>query len=272
MALHEIQGSLWRRSVTAQGDLFFVEPYRGDFGTLAVGSARRFAWTKTLGGSLFARDKAVLAGNNPQCRPLEQVSSWRVPVGDYAPEMMDIRYGPLYITISSNWHEEDAPRGKAVLARPLKVRKDKTCVLDFSKQAEVLFMGPIQNTRIRPGDELAVYAVLVDPKLDIMIRDLRRKPQIFSSPYMAGMIGAIICIPMVLWRFGRKARRRSTLLPVLSVLGLVVLAGSLGALYAVDRMLHPREAGLRGYDVLNPHVTIARTNGRVVAEGTLPFG
>lgn len=268
MALHEIQGTLRRRSVTAQGDLFFVEPYRGDFGTLAVGSGRRFVWTKTLGGSLFASDKAVLVGDDPEGRPLEQVSRWRVPVGDYAPEMMDVRHGPLYITISSNYHEEGAPRGKAVLARPLKVRKDKTCVLDFSKRAEVLFIVPTRNARIRPGDELVVYAVLVDPKLDIMIRNLRRKPQVFSSPYLVSMIGAIICIPVVSWRFGRKTRRRSALLAVLSVLGLVVLAGSLGALYAVDRMLHPRE----GYDVLNPHATIARANGEIVAEGVLPFG
>ena len=158
------------------------------------------------------------------------------------------------------------------MAYCLEVRKDRPCVLDFSNPAQVLFASPPRQTQVRPGDELTVNAVLVDPKLDIMIRDLRRKARQDVSPYMIATLAAIALIPLVAWLLVGRGGRRHRLLPVLSVVGLVVLAASMGALHLVNTMLHPKEAGLRGYDRLNPEVAICRANGEVVAAGTMPFG
>ena len=52
------------------------------------------------------------------------------------------------------------------------IRKDKPFVLDFSNKPEVLFASPAKDQAFKPGDEIRVAAVLVDPALDIMIRGL----------------------------------------------------------------------------------------------------
>ncbi len=272
MALHEINGTLWCLSATPAGDRLLVQPYRGDFGTLAIGSGRWPVWRKRMEGSLLAGDKIVRVGKDSPGEFSEPVASWRVPVGEYAPELLSVHYGPLYASISSNYHEEDTPRGKEVLARPLQIRKDQTCVLNFSRKAEVLFTRPVRNARIKPGAELTVYAVLVDPKLDIMIRDLRRKPSLHASPYLMAAVGAVVLIPLTLWLLAGKLRRRYPLLPLICVVGLVVLAAGMGALHAANAKLYPKRSDLSAYEVLNPRVTICRTNGEVVASGVMPFG
>ncbi len=45
-------------------------------------------------------------------------------------------------------------------------------MLDFSNQPIVMFALPSRDQRFKPGDTVEVKAVLVDPKLDIMIRRL----------------------------------------------------------------------------------------------------
>ena len=52
------------------------------------------------------------------------------------------------------------------------MRKDKPFVLDFSNRPEVLFASPPKDLTVKPGGTLSVKAVLVDPKLDIMMRGL----------------------------------------------------------------------------------------------------
>ena len=37
-------------------------------------------------------------------------------------------------------------------------------------------------------------------------------------------------------------------------------------------MLHPDRSGREKYENLTPHVTIARANGEIAAEGAMPFG
>ncbi len=270
LALHEMGGRYWRLSTTPRGDRLFVEPYRGDFGTFTLGSGKRFVRGKKFEGSLLAKDKAVLVGDPSQEGPAGLVSSCRVPVGDYAPETLSIEYGPLFIEISSNYHADGKRRGKGSMAHCLAVRKDKPCVLDFSHPAEVLFASPPRQTRLSPGDELTVHAVLVDPTQDIMIRGLRRKAQEYVSPYGIGALVAIALIPLVAWLLAGRTGHR--LLPVLSAMGLLVLAAGLGALHVTNGMLHPRQAGLRGYDKLHPEVAIYRADGEVVASGIMPFG
>ncbi|MBN2315008.1 MAG: hypothetical protein JXM79_13840 [Sedimentisphaerales bacterium] len=52
----------------------------------------------------------------------------------------------------------------------IQIREDKPFVFDFSNKPEVLFASPAKDCRIRLNEELTVKAVLIDPKLDIMIR------------------------------------------------------------------------------------------------------
>jgi hypothetical protein len=49
---------------------------------------------------------------------------------------------------------------------------DQVCVLNFSNPPSVMFASPSRERRFKPGDTVEVKAVLVDPKLDFMIRSL----------------------------------------------------------------------------------------------------
>ena len=44
--------------------------------------------------------------------------------------------------------------------------------LDFSNKPDVMFASPAKDQRVKLGESLEVKAVLVDPKLDLMIRNL----------------------------------------------------------------------------------------------------
>ena len=59
---------------------------------------------------------------------------------------------------------------------------------------------------------------------------------------------------------------------IISLSGLLVLAGALGALHLLSQGLNPGKSGIRSYETLNPQVTISRSDGKVVAEGVMPFG
>jgi hypothetical protein len=175
MAMHRIDGQLYSISASPLGDKLIVKPYRGDFGTFAVGPGKREIKDISLQGSLRSQTASLGFGPdraNPG-KPGEKVKECKLPVGDYLPSYLSIEYGRLSISISDNYHADGKPRA---VEQPrvycIKIEKDKTCVLDFSNKPEVLFASPAKEQTFKPGDEIKVSAVLVDPKLDIMIRRL----------------------------------------------------------------------------------------------------
>jgi hypothetical protein len=87
---------------------------------------------------------------------------------------MDVTYDNLSIEISNNYHTNaQGLRSGTDVVYGMKVRKDKPYVLDFSNEPMVVFdQPPTSQTTFSRGDEIAFAAVLVDPKLDIMIRGL----------------------------------------------------------------------------------------------------
>jgi len=175
-AMHKVNGRFFSFSASPSGDELTVHPYSGDLGTFEVGPGTR-KLTKpnfSLTGSLEARDWAVAAGGDiKDGRPVE-VSRCQVPVGDYLPEFLTLNFGQLRIQLSQNYHSEGKRQSRD--GRPnvygITIRKDQPFVLDFANQPEVMFTSPTNSQRIKLGDTLLVAAVLVDPKLDIMIRRL----------------------------------------------------------------------------------------------------
>ena len=266
MAMHRFDGTWWRLSATAKGDQFIVEPYAGPLGTLALGSGRQFVWSKGLGGSLLAKDRLVPVGTEADDGTFEPVSRCQLPVGDYTPNILNIRYGLLTFSVSASPQSDVTEPGESTLTYPLKIRADRACVLDFSKRAEVLFTNPAPSARFRRGSDLTVLAFLVDPQLDLRIFDLQRKAGISGN--LVGMLVVLAAIPIVLWRLGRKAWRRSVALPLLAVTGLFVLAAGMGVRHAAERAQNRRNGVL----TLEPKVAICRADGEIVAEGVMPFG
>ncbi len=174
-AMHKVNGRFFSFSATQDGELT-VHPYSGDLGTFEIGPGTRKLTNTSfrLTGSIEARDWAVAAGGDiKDGRPVE-ASRCQVPAGDYLPEFLTLQFGRLRIQLSQNYHSEGKRQSRA--GRPnvygITIRKDQPFVLNFSNQPDVMFTSPTNNQRVKPGDTVMVMAVLVDPKLDIMIRRL----------------------------------------------------------------------------------------------------
>ncbi len=179
-AMHKIDGKYYRFSATPAGDKLFVQPYDGDFGTFEVGAGGRDMYPEmTIQGSLCSEDMVVAVGELKHGRP-RSVKSCRLPVGDYLPGALTVTFGLLRIEVSKNYHSDGKLRNRSgsPLFYGIKIRKDKPFVLDFSNKPEVMFVSPAQDHRVKIGEQLQVESVLIDPKLDIIIRrleDITRK-------------------------------------------------------------------------------------------------
>lgn len=205
-AMHKVRGRFYTFSATPIGDKLIVLPYGGPLGTFEVGAGGRDIDRLEIRGSLRSNKTAVAVGEITNGTRPESTRSCQLPVGDYLPEMVSLNYGTLFINISNNYHSDGKPRD-ATHRRwvyGIAIREDKPFVLDFSNKPAVLFASPARDERVKTGDEISVKAVLIDPVLDVMIRDLS------------------------------TGGDRST--------------------------------------SLDPKVTIARSNGEIVAEGVMPFG
>ncbi|MHC4535940.1 MAG: hypothetical protein ACYS6K_18480 [Planctomycetota bacterium] len=267
-AIHKIKGTYYCFSTTPAGDKLYVRPYDGDFGTLRAGSGWRFIFNKKMNGSLLSKDKALAVGKGLKRNWPKDTRSCRLPVGDYLPASLNITLGNLRIFISDNYHSDGKPRdrGGNPSVYGIKIRKNKPFTLNFSNKPDVIFASPAADLHLKPGDELDVQAVLVDPELDIMIRGLKIKSSYTDSVLSVKLTVIVLIIPGILWLVIPKLRKRYRFLPLLSVLGAVVLAACLVALYA----LGPKNT--RDYNEIVPRVLITRTNGEKVAEGAMPFG
>ncbi|NQT04323.1 MAG: hypothetical protein HQ580_20020 [Planctomycetes bacterium] len=266
-SIHKFEGTYYRFSSTPSGDKLIAQPYDGDFGTFKLGSGWRLIFNKQMNGSLLSKDAALAVGKDfTRSFPKEAPRSCRLPVGDYLPAMLHITFGPLRIDISDNYHSDGKPRDRS--GNPpvygIKIRKNKPFVLNFSNKPDVIFASPAADLRLKPGDNLDVKAVLVDPELDIMIRGLKTKPSYADSLLLIKLSTIILILPGILCLLLPRLRRRYRFLPLISALGAVVLIVCLIALPA----LGPKA----GYDEIVPRVLITQTNGEKVAEGAMPFG
>jgi hypothetical protein len=162
---------------TPIGDKLFVKPYAGELGTFKLGPGSREIKKMTVDGSLYSPEHAVAIGYEDSNRG--PVNQCKVPVGDYTIDYTRIDYGSLHMTISDNYHTDGIRQDRHKQRKfAVQIRQDKPFVLDFSNKPEVLFAGPAKDSVFKPGDEVQVYAVLIDPALNIMIRginDTRQK-------------------------------------------------------------------------------------------------
>ena len=80
---------------------------------------------------------------------------------------------PLRVGLSDNYHAEGGSRNYTLPKTYfIKIRKDKPFVFDFSNKPAVIFASLPKDKTYKPGDEIEVKAVLIDPVCNIMIRDL----------------------------------------------------------------------------------------------------
>ncbi len=175
MAAHKVHGRFFTFSASPTGEQLTVHPYQGDLGTFEIGAGGRAITNLGVTGSLEAREMAVpVGGEFGESASPAPARRCQIPVGDYSPNYISVELGRLRLAISYNYHSEGKPRDRAGRERVygMTVRKDQPYVLDFSNKPDVMFASPSLAQRFKLGDTVEVKAVLVDPKLDFMIRGL----------------------------------------------------------------------------------------------------
>lgn len=170
-----VDGTFYTLSVTPTGDTLKVRRYRGDLGLVQLTPGGGTISEAEMSGSLRSASTTVPVGRLPYATGrLEKVKECQVPVGDYLPEQLRFRYGRLTFWLTDNYHVDGGKRG--AIGNPpvyaIRVRKDRPFAFDFSNRPEVLFASPARDQTLKPGDELTVAAVLIDPVLNTMIRGL----------------------------------------------------------------------------------------------------
>jgi hypothetical protein len=173
-AAHKVRGRLFTFSASPAGEQLTVLPYKGDLGIFEIGPGGRAITSLSVAGSLEAKELAVPVGGGLEGGSPKPARRCELPVGDYLPTYITVEFGRLRIEISHNYHSDGKPRDRAGRDRVygMTVRKDQPYVLDFSNKPDVMFASPARDQRYKPGDSIEVKAVLVDPKLDFMIRGL----------------------------------------------------------------------------------------------------
>jgi len=179
-SMHRQGDTYYRFSATPNGDKLFVSPYRGPLGTLEIKPGGRDVRRVSLGGSLGSKNLAISLTETLGQR-IASSDSYRLPVGDYGPLLLNFSYDTLSCVVLRNTHADGLPRGRPQTepgVYPIQIREDRPFVLDFSSRPQVLFASPGEDHRVARGDLLEVKAVLIDPSLDIMFRSIRQQKQL----------------------------------------------------------------------------------------------
>ncbi len=173
-SMHKINGKYYEFSTLENKTKFSTRPYTGQTGVFKVGKGARQLEKAEFKGSVKSKNTSVAVGEVTGSWP-EATGECTIPVGDYTPSIMTVVYDNISISISHNYHRD--VNGKQMHERELvygfKIRKETPYVLDFSNKPVVIFDEPEPDkNRFEAGEEITFAAVLVDPELDIMIRDL----------------------------------------------------------------------------------------------------
>ncbi|MHC4534440.1 MAG: hypothetical protein ACYS6K_10850 [Planctomycetota bacterium] len=171
---HKIDDEFFEFMLLENGTKIIGRPYKGELGVIKVGKGGRDLEKAEFTGSVRQAGNVSAPIGKVEQRPTSAVSECEIPVGDYTAYYITVTYDDLSISVSNNYHTDaqGIDNGSDVVYN-IKVCKDKPYVLDFSNKPMVIFDEPrMSNASFSRGQEIKFAAVLIDPKLDIMIRRL----------------------------------------------------------------------------------------------------
>jgi len=196
-SMFDVDGTLFQVSASPTGDKLTVGPFRGDGGVLRVAAGDRKK-IKKLGivGSLVSADVMVPLGDM-RSMTAKKRNKYRLPVGDYAPSYLAIDFGDLTMSFSRNYYSEDGTRPETLKPATcsFKIRKGKPFVLDFADKPVILFNSPAKDVAVKPGSTVRVGAIIVEPKLDLLLRGLQDTTKTIRERTVTGPDGKKVTIP-----------------------------------------------------------------------------
>ena len=171
---HKIGDEFFEFMLVEDGTKIAGRTYKGELGVIKVGKGGRDLEKAEFKGSVHQTGNAAAPIGIIEQQWPSAVGECKIPVGNYTAYNMTVTYDNLSISISNNYHTN--AQGQSIredIVYGMQVRKDKPYVLDFSNKPMVVFDQPsISNASFSRGQEIKFAAVLIDPKLDIMIRRL----------------------------------------------------------------------------------------------------
>ena len=171
---HKIDDQFFEFMLIDEGTKIAARAYKGQLGIIKAGKGGRDLEKVEFNGSVHQAGHVAAPIGTIEEHWTSPVAECKIPVGNYTPYLMNVTYDNLSIEISNNYHTnaQGQSRDKEVVYG-MQVRKDKPYVLDFSNEPMIVFDEPPQSkTSFSRGQEIRFAAVLIDPKLDIMIRGL----------------------------------------------------------------------------------------------------
>ncbi len=173
-AYHLLDNTFYEFMLVNNDSDIAARPYTGDLGVFKLGHGGRAISKMEFSGSIHQAKSVAAPVGTIADGWVGSVADCRIPVGNYTPYIMSVAYDNLRISISNNYHtnaQGESSTKNTVYG--LKIRKEAPCVLDFSNKPMVIFDRPAaKKSTFSRGDKIEFAAVLIDPKLDIMIRGL----------------------------------------------------------------------------------------------------
>lgn len=169
-------GQFWDFSAAPDGSQLRIAPFSGPMGRLRLSAGERDITEFEISGHMTGQRKTVPVGDLQKEQTHGSYAACqecRLPVDDYLPSWLTIRYGNLRLFVSESYHSDGKPRDMARSRRfTIPIREDQPFVFDFSHEPEVMFASPPKDAEFKPGDKVTVSPVLYVPALDMMIRNL----------------------------------------------------------------------------------------------------
>jgi hypothetical protein len=171
---HKIDDAFYEFMTLDAGRKIATRPYKGEVGLIKVGRGGRELEKVEFSGSVHQAGYVSAPIGTLQEYTIGPVPECEIPVGDYSAYLIHLTYDNLAIDISNNYHTNaQGVRNGNDIVYGMKVGRDTPCVIDFSNEPMVIFDEPTADqTSFRRGAQIQFAAVLIDPKLDIMIRGL----------------------------------------------------------------------------------------------------
>ncbi len=161
----QIDGVLYTCSMNEDLSSLIATPYQGDSGTLDFACGDRTV-KETIVANCMLRSK----GKSFTFNDLSG-DSCTVPVGDYTSTYLTVDYDALKVSASDSRYRDAAQTEKKAM-KTLKIERNQTLTLDFPGKPKVLFTKITNDKEFKPGDEIEMATVLVDPKMNMMVSRL----------------------------------------------------------------------------------------------------
>ena len=175
-----IYGELIARFLRGEfGKVDQVDPYMI---ALIYAGDRKDAEKLGVSGILRSGETTLRFGEMSYLSTAEKLPKHNIPVGDYLPLSLSVDVGTLTASFSQNYYATEAPYARvAEPAAGVTIQKDKPFVLGFGGKPVVIFTAPGQGQVFKPGDTVSLRAMMIDPKLNLLIRGLSDTTQKLSE-------------------------------------------------------------------------------------------